>query len=231
MNQLILACGRFLKDFRHTYAICGGYALEMFADKKMRAHSDIDITVFNEDRENIIAYMLDKGWNVYEPLHATSSLRLITDPKDEGILNRQYVWAIKPSCSFIDIASEANEEGAFPYEILNEEQHLFDFMDIIFNRQQDGGFVCDESKSIVRKLDKAILHREGIPYLAPEIILFFISNPAYVESDYHREKTNADWKSIPPLLPKESAEWLKTAIQAAYPGGNKRLDELIALDQ
>lgn len=229
MNRLILECHSFLKDFKYVYAVCGGYALEMFANEKKRIHSDIDITLFNEDRKNIIAYMLHKGWNVYEPLHTAGSLRLITDPNDEGILNRLYIWAIKPGCTFINIDPRPDEDAAFRYEILNEEQLHFDFIDIIFNAQQDGAFVCDENKNIMRKLDKAILHRGDIPYLAPEIILFFISNPAYIESDYHREKNNADWKFIPPFLPKESLRWLTDAIKAAYPDGNRRLDELIAL--
>ena len=229
MNQLILKCQNFLKDFRYTYAVCGGYALELFTGKNWRTHSDLDITLFNADRKNIISYMLSKGWNVYEPLHTTSSLRLITNPNDEGTLNRHYIWGIKPGCTFIKIKPKPDEDSIFLYEILNKEQLHFDFIDIIFNDQQDGAFICNKSKNIVRKLDKAILHHKGIPYLAPEIILFFISNPAYIESDYHREKTNADWKSIPSFLPKESLKWLADAIRAAYPDGNKRLDELITL--
>jgi hypothetical protein len=116
------------------------------------------------------------------------------------------------------------------YEILNREQTHFDFIDITFNDDKDGAFVCDRSKGIVRTLDKAILYHGDIPYLAPEIILFFIANPAYLESDYHREKNNMDWSNIPGFLPEESMIWLLESLRIAYPEGNKRLDELIALN-
>lgn len=231
MNQLILECHSFFKDFKNTYAVCGGYAFEMFTNEKNRSHSDIDITLFTEDITNIVEYMLNKGWNVYEPLHMTNSLRLIASSDIERVLNCQNIWAIKPSCTFINIEPKLPGDNLFQYEILNEEQLHFDFIDIIFNVRQDGTFVCDENNNINRNLDKAILHQGGIPYLAPEIILFFISNPAYLESDYHREKNNTDWKSIPPSLQKESLNWLIDAIRTAYPEGNRRLDELLALNQ
>jgi hypothetical protein len=230
MNQLILECQSFLKDFGYTYAFCGGYALEMFTNEKKRTHSDIDITLFNKNRKNMIAYLLSKGWNVYESLHTSSSLRSITDPNDEGEINRLYIWAIKPGSSLIDIEPMPNEKNRYHYEILNREQTHFDFIDITFNDDKDGAFVCDGSKGIVRTLDKAILYQGDIPYLAPEIILFFIANPAYLESDYHREKNNMDWSNIPSFLPKESMIWLIKSLRIAYPEGNKRLDELIALN-
>lgn len=229
MKQIITDCYRFLKNFEHTYALCGGHALELFAGRSYRNHSDVDITVFNEDRKSIIAYILSNGWNVYEPLHSSNSLRLITDPNDEETLNRLYVWAIKPDCSFIKIEPKHNDSTLFSYEILADEQLEFDFIDIIFNTQTDGSFACDSNGAILRKLDKAILFREDIPYLAPEIILFFIANPAYIESEYHREKNNSDWSLIPSLLPSDSKKWLIDALRKTYPEGNRRLDELLAL--
>ena len=231
MNQLILECKDFLKDFGHTYAFCGGYALEMFTNIKKRTHSDLDITLFNKDRKNIIAYMLNRGWNVYEPMHASDSLRLITDPCDEGEMNRLYIWAMKSDCVLIGVEPKHCEDALFNYKILNKEQTRFDFIDITFNAEKDGAFICDDNKNIARALDKAILYNGDIPYLAPEIILFFIANPAYVESDYHREKNNMDWESTPAFLPEESLRWLIDALMAAYPEGNRRLDGLIALNQ
>lgn len=230
VNRLILECQDFFKDFGYTYAFCGGYALEMFTGTKKRSHFDLDVTLFNKNRKDVIAYIMNRGWNVYEPIHTSNSLRLITDPNDEGELNRLYIWAIKPDCTLISIEPKHIGKSIFNYKILNKEQTCSDFIDIIFNEEKYGGFVCDKNKNIIRALDKAILYSEDIPYLAPEIILFFIANPAYVESDYHREKNNIDWESTPPFLPKESLGWLIDALRIAYPEGNKRLNELIALN-
>ena len=229
MKPIIAECHRFLKDFEYAYAFCGGHALELFTGTSNRTHSDVDITVFTNDRKNMISYLLSKGWNVYEPLHSANRLRLMTDPNDEGTQNHLYIWAIKPDCSFIKIEPRPDSDTLFSYEILDDEQVAFDFIDIIFNTQERGKFVCDSNRGIARELDKAILYRGDIPYLAPEIILFFIANPAYIESDYHREKNNSDWKFTPPFLTNESREWLIDALRKTYPEGNRRLEELLAL--
>jgi len=85
------------------------------------------------------------------------------------------------------------------------------------------------TKDITRDIDKAILYWENIPYLAPEVILFIISNPAYMESDYHREKSNIDFETTLPFLSEERIDWLISAIKKAYPEGNNRLEQLMIL--
>jgi len=62
MNHLIAECNNFIKNCGLTYAFCGGHALEMFTCAKKRAHSDVDITLFTEDRKAIIDFILNKGW-------------------------------------------------------------------------------------------------------------------------------------------------------------------------
>lgn len=229
MNQLIFECRKFFEDFKHPYAICGGYALELFTNMHSRSHSDLDITVFHADRQNIIAYILSKGWNLYEPKHNPDRLRLITDANAEEALDCLCLWAIKPECTLVDIWAMSGKDNMFNFEIKNKEQLNFDFIEIIFNGQKDGSFVCDAAKEVMREMNKAFLHHDGIPYLAPEVILFLIANPAYIESDYHRAKNNIDWSITPPFLSQESLNWLIDALKTAYPDGNRRLDEMIEL--
>ncbi|NMS88956.1 hypothetical protein HGQ85_03370 [Clostridioides difficile] len=231
MEHLITKCYEFIKDCNLTYAFCGGYAIELFTNIKNRTHSDVDITLFSEDRKHIIDYILAKGWDVYEHLHVENCLRKITDSNDERALNCFYIWAIKPNCSFFKIEPIPYEDNLFSFEILNTEQTNFDFIDIIFNTRKNGKFICDKEKNISRELDKTILYRDNIPFLAPEVILFLIANPAYIESDYHREKNSLDFEFTSPLLSKESLEWLINSIEKAYPKGNKRLEQIMALQQ
>ena len=226
MNHLIEECYDFIKDCRLPYAFCGGYALELFTGIKKRSHSDLDLTLFTADRKDIIDFILYKGWNIYEHLHSQNYLRKITDANDEKTLDCLYLWAIKPDCSFFEIKSKHDANQYFDFIILDKEQKNFDFIDIIFNSKKDGRFICDKEKNISRKLEKAILYHRNIPYLAPEVILFIISNPAYIESEYHREKTNMDFESTIPFLSKESMDWLINAIEKAYPEGNIRLEQL-----
>lgn len=242
MIEIIAEAHAFLKDCGLTYAFCGGYALELFLNRKLRPHSDVDIVAFEKDKGSIIKYVLSKGWNIYEHKSewinnkiANSYLRSIQNPSDREVLYLNSLWAMKPDCSLIKVGPQLNDSNDFNYEILNQEQLKFDFLEIIFNKQRDGNFIVDSStvqnRAITRALDKAILFHGNIPYLAPEIILFFIAHPAYLESDYHREKNNIDWKYTPSFLPEESLKWLINSLRMAYPEGNRRLDELIALNE
>lgn len=63
------------------------------------------------------------------------------------------------------------------------------------------------------------------------MILYIIANPAYIESDYHREKNNIDFEATPYLLSKESLDWLINAIEKTYPEGNKRIEQLKTVQQ
>lgn len=226
MKNIINECYDFMKDCGLTYALCGGYALELFTKQKNHTYSDIDITLFNEDRKGIVDYILNKGWNVYTHIHSINCLKKITNSNDDKIINYLYLWAIKPNCSFIKIEPNLSKESLFTFEIMDKEQKNFDFIDIIFNPQKEGMFICNNEKNIGRELDKAILYHKNIPFLAPEVILYIISNPAYIESDYHREKNDIDFASVLSFLSKESINWLITAIETTYPKGNHRLAQL-----
>ena len=80
MFKLISECNDLLKNCGFSYVICGGWALELFMNKKIRPHSDIDISIFNEDRKKIVEFMLGKGWNVFEHKRDWSDKRLVLKP-------------------------------------------------------------------------------------------------------------------------------------------------------
>lgn len=126
----------------------------------------------------------------------------------------------------IKIELKDGKERIFNYEILNGEQLNFDFFEIIFNQQQDNRFICDKDKNISRKLDKTILYNGDIPYLAPEVILFIFSNPAYLKSDYHRVKKQIVFNSTMPFLPIDSKDCLVNALETAYSDGLERLEQI-----
>ncbi|HCC34787.1 MAG TPA: hypothetical protein DEQ02_03815 [Ruminococcaceae bacterium] len=238
MNRLVIECFNFMKDFRYPYAFCGGHALELFTGTIHRPHSDIDISVFSEDRGKIVEFMLAAGWNVFEHKvewidnkNADSYLRSILNANDEKLTMLSSVWVIKPECSFIKIKPKQGEDNCFDYEILNNEQLEFDFIEVVFNLRQDRNFVCDKEKRIMRALDKAMLYNNSVPYLAPEIILLFICNPVYINSEYHRDKNRIDFYSNAPALSRESKDWLINALKTAYPEGNSRLEEIMTFKE
>jgi len=236
--KIISKCNDFLKGCGFNYAICGGYALDLFYGKKLRTHGDIDITVFEEDRARSVDYVQSKGWNVYEHKAdwidnkvANNYLHLITSLDDKVLTKLNIVWAIKPDCILIDIKLKLGKDNMYDYEITSNEQLFFDFFEINYNKRENGNFVFDsfnsQGKYIIRELDKAILYTDdGIPFLAPEVNLFMNSHPAYLKSDYHRAKNIFDFDVIAPLLSEESRDWFINALETAYPDGLERLTQL-----
>jgi len=225
MNSLIMECDNFLKSGGFTYAFCGGYALELYLRKNIRMHSDIDILIFEEDRKNLVEFIINKGWNIYA---RTGHMKLskISDSDDKRLVDCFTLWAIKPTCSYVKLDPVSGEENAFFYEILTDEQLYFDFIDIFISKRQEGNFICDKDKNITRKLDVSILYTNSVPYLSPEIKLFFDSNLRYMELDYFMNKNRTDFESIAPLLTEEIRNWLINALEIKYPDGHKRIEQL-----
>ena len=54
MFELITKCNSLIKDCGVPYAFCGGWALELFMNKSIRQHSDIDVIVFSDDSGAIV---------------------------------------------------------------------------------------------------------------------------------------------------------------------------------
>ena len=220
MNNLILECNDLMKKSGTDYVINGGFALEIFANKVYRPHSDVDVTVFDKDRKNIVKFLLDYGWQIYEYQPKTLELIPIYSEDDERVLTLRFVWAVKPPCSLYKIEPKEGEEGVFTWDFLSKEQLNFDYIEVFFKTEQDGNFVCNKDKNIHRQMDKAILHKDDIPYLAPELALFLKSPKVYSEHEWHAYKTSVDYKTIVPLLDNERKDWLVNALKKIYPDGH-----------
>lgn len=54
MNKLIKDCVNFFNDCGFLYLICGGYVLELFVNMYICLYSDIDIWIFDIDKEKSI---------------------------------------------------------------------------------------------------------------------------------------------------------------------------------
>ena len=61
MFELIAECNNYIKDCKISYAFCGGWALELFMNKRTRSHGDIDTIVFDEDRNITICSLFAYG--------------------------------------------------------------------------------------------------------------------------------------------------------------------------
>ncbi len=80
MNPLIPESNHLLSKGNFEYAICGGFAIDLFLGYESRKHGDIDILAYWKDRDKIIDYMKALGFEVYEML-GEGKAHHITDVK------------------------------------------------------------------------------------------------------------------------------------------------------
>ena len=91
---LIKSLNNLLQSINVDYAICGGYAIDLFIGKKTRPHKDLDVTIFANDRDIVIQFMIDYGWYVFEPC-GNEILHKINNIMDQKLVKTN-IWCVKP---------------------------------------------------------------------------------------------------------------------------------------
>lgn len=83
----------------------------------------------------------------------------------------------------------------------------------VFREPHDGDtWICRRDPRIRRPYGQLIQHdRDGIPYLAPEIVLLF-------KAKAPREKDNSDLQAVLPLLSAGQRSWLCEGLDLVHPG-------------
>jgi len=238
MNKIIQQGNDIFKAAGFDYAICGGYGLDMFVGKEFRAHGDFDIVVYEEDKECVINFLIDNGWLIFGRFMEEG--RVVTQHiffKIDDITNSywndcQNVWAIKPEC-LPDVLHKLDRLQGLQGDIYTYQnrkwlvQDEIEFIELAFDGREGDDFVVQENPKITRAMDKAILYHDGIPYLAPEIILFYKTDRFSSEHPVVKIKTEKDFNTLMPTLSDESKKWLLDSIDKAYPDGYEWLDWLL----
>ena len=233
MNNVIIQAHDLFKTAGFDYAICGGFGIDMYVGRELRSHGDFDIAVFQEDRQKAVRFLLDNGWPVYGrfmekgPIwqYLFYKIRDFTESFWDECNN---IWTVKPGCIPEMYKLDRLQPEVYSYKQPSEWLvKSLDFIEIAFDNKEGSDYVAQKSPRIARPLDKAILHHDGIPYLAPEIILFYKSGKYSSENAYAKPRTEIDFKAIMPMLPEESKQWLLNAIDVAYPDGYGWLEKLL----
>jgi len=234
MDKLILQAQEIFKDCGFDYAICGGFGLDMFANKEIREHGDFDILVFDEDKRHAAQFMLDNGWLLFGRFGEHGAVWQFLFYKVDDITDSFWddcpnFWAIRPNC-LSQVLQKINriQGGVYTYQtrkwlVENE----LEFIELGFDKREGGEYVAKENPRVSLPMDKAILCRDGIPYLAPEVTLFYKSGKDSMESAYAKPRTIADFKAVMPLLSREQKDWLTNAIKTAHGNETPWLDGLM----
>jgi len=236
MNNVIKEANELFKTAGFDYNICGGFAFDIHAQKELRTHGDLDIAVFEENKIEAVKFLFDNGWSIFgrfmeDNKMATQMLFYKVDnPDDEQWITCKNFWAIKPT-AYLEMYELTRHAGTYSYKLSENTQNTyvqnFDFIEIEVDSRKNDEYIVRNEKFISRKMEKAILYKEGIPYLAPEIILFLKADRKSMQSPSTRGKTKADFEAIVPILADEQKSWLKDSLSTAYPDGYAWLEGLV----
>ncbi len=130
MNPLIPESNHLLSKGNFEYAICGGFAIDLFLGYESRKHGDIDILAYWKDRDKIIDYMKALGFEVYEML-GEGKAHHITDVKFQMRLKRN-IFCCKKDCELVNLA-ESDEPDIYYINFRHIGQTKLNFIEFLFN--------------------------------------------------------------------------------------------------
>ena len=137
----------YFADYPGRYWIAGGWALDLFADRVRRPHTDVDVLVLARDLDLVAATFTDPRPLVENP--NTGDLR----PWEPG-----------------ERLTPGPDVLAFPDDLFTTPVRL------ILAASDGDDWVYHRGRGTLHKpLDDITLTRDGIPYLTPEIVLLFKS--------------------------------------------------------
>ena len=55
---------QLLRGLAAPWAVCGGWAIELWLGRPIREHGDVDVTVFRRDQDAVRAHLEGRGWGL-----------------------------------------------------------------------------------------------------------------------------------------------------------------------
>lgn len=138
--------GELLQECSPPWAICGGWAIDLFLGRVTRAHKDVDVAILRRDQLAIQAFLRARGWTL-----GKAHVGVLT-PWQEG--------------EFIELPVHGvwcRNAGYAP-----------DFLELLLNEASDTDFRFRRDPPVTLPLDRAFTRSAcGLPILAPEIALLY----------------------------------------------------------
>jgi len=215
MDALIEQTAAFLRQADFPWAVCGGWALDLFLGRNVRLHSDIDISVFEADREKIAGFMLRQGWQVYQFL-GQGKLRRIVEPAQSE--PRRNLMCLQEGCRLVKFYP-CEEKNVFLHEFFHTGIERLDYLEFLFGQTDGADYIFRQD--IRLPVERAILQREGCAFLAPELALLYKADNA------DRPEYRQDYEARLPAMDARQREWLRKGLEKMYPQGHAWLAEQV----
>jgi GrpB-like predicted nucleotidyltransferase (UPF0157 family) len=180
----VQAVAQELVDFPAPWYISSGWALDLFLGQVTRVHHDVDVVVARADQLTLQAYMMQRGWKFVTPLN-----------------QRLEPWPPHMRLELPRHQAHAHRDG--------------DFIDFLISDIDHGVWHFRRNPAIVRTTERMSLRTDdGIPFLAPELVLLFKSKTSTGPA---RAKDHADFAKVYAQLEAERRAWLAWALVVSAP--------------
>jgi hypothetical protein len=210
VESLISNAHSLLANNGFDWYVCGGVAIDVYLGKQTRIHKDLDIAVFREDRNSIIALMLATGWRVFEACGGGVIHELFDKQQPFEKRNLFCFTSNENRCRLEPLGNDR-----YKFSLEKKEQKGFTYIEFLFNQRDDKNFYLPGDANLKRELNKALLKsNEGVPYLAPEIVLFYKSS--YLEYSPDTFDHYHDFDLTLPFLDEEQKQWLRDALEKEF---------------
>ncbi|WP_097973263.1 nucleotidyltransferase domain-containing protein [Streptomyces sp. gb14] len=172
---------RRLAGVGSPWCVAAGWALDLFRGRQTRAHGDIEIAVPAGRFPEVRRRFPGYAFD------AAGSGRIWEDAAPDVLAAVHQTWVRDPATG--------------------------DYLLDVFREPHDGDtWICRRDESIRRPYDEIVHHtRDGIPYLAPELVLLF-------KAKHARPKDQADFDATVPYLSPEQRASLASLLDRVHPG-------------
>lgn len=175
---------RELEGYAHPWYISSGWALDLYLDRVTRVHHDVDVVVTYRQQLPLQAYLMKRDWTLLTPFEKKFSF-----------------WPRHMRLEHPRHQVHAHRDGAF--------------IDFLFSEITPSLWWYRRDAKIMRAAERMSLSTpDGIPYLAPELVLLFKSKNT---SGTQRPKDLIDFEQVLPHLEEERRAWLRWALMATNP--------------
>lgn len=210
INNLV----NFLGPLSVEWFVSGGWAIDIHLNRVTRERCDLDISVPFSDRLKCIEFFRGEGWRIEGKLGGGfRTLCEVSDYQDDIL----YFWSFPEGVDFVSeyVDNDGNRRIAYNRDFQNE----LDYIEVFFDVIKDGHFIFRKDTRVKRRKERAILERDGVRYLAPEVVLLFKSNTL-------SEKNLLDFNAAVSSLDRAALLWFTEALSLVYENSHSWLKQV-----
>jgi hypothetical protein len=181
-----------MAGYKQPWFFAGGWAIDLFHDKVLRPHKDVDIAILRKDQ--LVFQTRFSDWDLQKIVGPSGSQ--YPEPWQPGEwleLPVHQVWA------------QAGSDG-------------WPTLEVLLNESDEEEWQWRVNKQIRCPLAQmGARSSAGLPYLNPLIVLLFKSRHINPE-DRNYAHDEEDFRDTAPLLDEQQRAWLKNALHTYHPG-------------